>query len=652
MPFPAILLIIAALLPLVSCLVLLYLGRRLGTPLAGYVSIFLIALAFLCSGWATMRWVLGENYNGVQYGQGASALILVSASGIWQFGVVIDSLTVSLFLTLTLCAMLVHIFVTRSMRREARLIRFFTVLSLACFSVLGLLLCSSLLHQVLFLELSSLCSSMLVGFRFDRELTVRAAARMFIIDRVGDIALIFGIGILFACVQTLSWPQLWAALADAGHEGAVALAGGSIISQRALTVAGAAIFIGIAPRLVQFPFHIWANDVAEGVAPAAGIVLVVTQAAAGVFMLARLFPILTPSARLFIAIVGATTLVAASLIACAQGGIKQVLTWLGASQLGLMVLALGIGSWSGAIFHLVSYCFFQILLFLAAGAVIRAARGEIQLLRYGGLAGRMPATAIFSAVAILASCGIGAAGLGLSGYYSRLSILEDAAAFGTAASAGHRSGFYWLLFALPVFGTFLTAFALTRWWLLIFSGRSRDHRLHDHAREAPTLLWPMLILVVMAALAGKWLGVPDLINSAVGEVKQSVSQWAGLGRSNHLFDAARRGEEETTASELPAGASTAVVPTRDRGLASRWLAISLACGFLFAMLIYLRGPEFAAILVKRPPFRWLHVWLANRMFFDELYDAIFVTVTAGLAGLLAWTEDNMVRALARLLLRV
>jgi NADH-quinone oxidoreductase subunit L len=382
--------------------------------------------------------------------------------------------------------------------------------------------------------------------------------------------------------------------------------------------------------------------------------MTLTLGVAGCFLLERLFPILTPSARLLAAIIGTTTMTMAALIACVQPGIKQVLAWLSASQLGFIVLAIGVRSWVGAAFHLEVYCLFQLLLFLAAGAVIRAARGQTELAEYGGLVRRMPATAVASAVAILAACGAGAGEIGISGYYSRLLALKDAATFVQGATAVGRSRAYELLFILPLLGTLLTAFALTRWWMLIFAGRSRNRRLFNHAREAPTLLWSTVVLAILTALAGKWLGVAGVLVGSIAEAKSlAAAVHPGQPASSHLFDAAWIPEDDDDSPEAPTGPTFASsFHSQDWLMAGRWLALSLALGIAIGTAVYIRGPHVARRVSRVPPFNWLFTWLVHRMYFDELYDALFVTLTVGLADSVAWIDRNIVAPLARLLLRV
>lgn len=670
MPFPALLLILAVLLPLASCIVLAALGRRLGAPLAGYVAIFFIAASFLCSGWAMLRWIGGGTYHGQPYGKLTAPIDLTwpaipigtpaSPSGFEQdhpgwldLSVYLDSLTLALFVTITLAAMLVHLFAIRSLRRDPHFSRFFAALSLVCFATLAVVLSGGVLQMVVLLELVGFAASLLIAFRGAHDRASRAAARMFVVNRIGDVGLLLGAGILFRCVGNLSFPELWLMLGGAGGGGTALLPNGAAMPAAALTAAGVALFFGAAARCAQFPLHVWAPDVGDGVATAAATVFGFTLPVCGLYFIARLFPILTPSARLLIAIVGVTTLTMAALIATAQQDSKKTLAFLAASQLGLIVLGIGVGSWVGAMFHLIGGVFILVLLFLASGSVIRAARGETQLTQYGGLLARMPVTAIAAAVTILAVCGAGWRGKGLSGYFSRSLVLQHVAAFASLASAAHRSRAYWALFVLAVIATLVTGFALSRWWMLTFGGRPRDRRLYDHAREVPTLLWPLVILAIMTALAGKWLGIRDMLNSSVAESRQIVELQAEASPhyhsvASHVFDSIWPAEEGSDDDEGRSDASPMTQAALGQGTekVSRWIWTATAIGVLGGLLLYFRDDRLARRLAQIPPLSWLHAWLLHRMFFDEFYESLFVVPIAGAARLLVRIERSTIRSLA------
>lgn len=660
MPFPVLLLLIATALPLAASATLLPLGKRLGAPLAGYVAVFFAGLAFLFSGWAMMRWIAGGNYHGMPFGQGVAPYVAIwrwapvgaSGSGIsdpdygkaLDAGIYVDSLTVGSFVTVTLLTMLIQIFATRSMRRDPRFGRFFLLLSLASFATLATVLSAGLGQSVLLLELVGLCASFLVGFRMDRPAAVGGAVRMFMVNRVGDVGLLLGMGLMLGYAHDLMLPRLWAMLAGAGHGSGALLADGRMPAW-ALTAAGVALFLGAAARCGQFPLQVWAGDPAEGVAPAAAMVYAVTLCFAAIYFLARLFPLFTPSARLFIALAGATTLMMAALIAAVQTDVKKVLAWGALSQLGFMVLALGVGSWAGAMVHLVSCTFVIVLLFLCAGAVIRGGRGETNLLRYGGLMRRMPVTASAAAVGVLALCGAGSAGVGLSVYYSRNLILTHVAGFSWLATAAGRSKAYWALFAFPVLAVCVNAFCMTRWWMLVFAGKPRERRLHEHAREVPTLYWPVVVLAVMTALAGRWFGIRDMLESAAAEARQSpavltISTRRGLAAATPMFETAWASEEtvddDVRRDNQPmVSEATASAQLNGARLVNRWVWFASIIGIVAAMALYSRGHRLAHQFTRLPPLRWAHAWLSADMYFDELYEALIVIPVLALARLVA-----------------
>lgn len=668
MPFPALLLILAVLFPLGSCVALAGMGRRLGAPLAGYVAMFFIAASFLCSGWGMLRWIGGGNYRGQPYGNNVAPIDLTWPAipigtpavpngfeqdhpGWLDFSVYLDSLTVSLFVTITLASTLIHLFAIRSLRRDPQFARYFACLSLVCFATLALILSGGLLQMIIFLELVGFGSSLLLAFRGGDDPASRAAGKMFVVHRIGDVGLLLGTGVLFHYVGNLSFAELWLMLGGAGGGGGVVLPNGLALPTPALTAAGIALFLGAAARCAQFPLHVWAGDVGEGVATAGATVFGLAVSVSGLYVIARLFPILTPSARLLIAIVGVTTLTMSALVATAQPDAKKSLAFIAVSQLGLMVLGIGVGSWVGAMFHLVAGVFIQVLLFLAAGAVIRGARGETQLSQYGGLLARMPVTAIAAAVAVLAVCGVGWRGIGLSGYFSRSLVLRHAAAFASLAAAAHRSRAYWAFFAIPAFAMLVIGFAMVRWWMLTFGGAPRDRRLYEHAREVPTLLWPLVILAIMTALAGKWLGIRDMLESSIIESRQTVQLQAEASAhyhpaTAHAFDSVWPGgepaDEDDARTELAAPNSVMTQSALAEGAerVSRWVWPATAIGMLCGLLLYFRNDRLAGRLTRVPPFNWLHTWLLNRMFFDELYESLFVVPVLGIARLTAWIEWN------------
>jgi NADH:ubiquinone oxidoreductase subunit 5 (subunit L)/multisubunit Na+/H+ antiporter MnhA subunit len=310
----------------------------------------------------------------------------------------------------------------------------------------------------------------------------------------------------------------------------------------------------------------------------------------------------------------------------------------------------------GALFYLITYAFFQSLLFLCAGAVLRAVRGETDLARLGGLITQLPITGVLFAIGILAACGVGWGAVALSGHESQSLLLGDVGAFAALARGAGRSGAYGLLFAVPVGAVLLLSFALARCWMLLFWGEPRDRRLHEHAREVPTLFWPLILLAVMTVLAGRWLGVRDVLESAVSESRQAVraaadSSPAYQGKSIHGFEAIWPAEdslEDDLAAPDAATRSLAAARLKGRDLVNRWVWVAYTIGILGAVLVYLRGYWLPGLLLRLPPLRWWRAWVAAQMYFDDLYEALPVAVTMGTARLLAWFDRTAVNGLSAL----
>ena len=432
-----------------------------------------------------------------------------------------------MFATVTLVATLVHIFSIGYMRQDGRYPRFFAYLGLFCFAMLGLLLGGTLLHILVFWEGVGACSYLLIGFWYEKPQAANAAIKAFVVNRIADVGLLIGMGVLMWRVGNVTLTHLWVLLGHAGVGGSIALPDHTTFSAGWLTVAGVGLFCGAIGKSAQFPLHVWLADAMEGPTPVSALIHAATMVAAGVYLLGRVFPILTPDAKLFIAIVGGVTLVMGALIAVAQTDIKRVLAFSTMSQLGYMVLGLGVGSWVGSLFHLVTHAFFKALLFLGAGSVIQAAKHEQELPQFGWLMRKIPVTAVTFGVGVLAIAGVGFGGIGFSGYYSKDMILGHAGAFAAGALHGGHSRAYLLLFALPAVAAYLTPFYMTRCWTLAFWGRPRNLRLHAGAREAPVMWGPLIVLAVLAIISGRLLSVREMLEGAVQEDTAYCRQFDG-----------------------------------------------------------------------------------------------------------------------------
>jgi proton-translocating NADH-quinone oxidoreductase chain L len=598
-----------------------------------------------------------------------------------SIGWYVDGLTVLMFVVVTFIATCIHVYASGYMHdelhevtdhevtladghhlhRPGRFPRFFQALSLFCFSMLGIVIAGNLAMVFIFWELVGICSWFLIGFYYERSSASTAANKAFIVNRVGDFGMLIGLMALWGALGTLQFGELFEAVrpAAAGHaqqvpDGMVAFAasdeaagvvrrsGGDAAAAAAaveaetpgwreagfgrwlLFIAGIGIFCGCVGKSAQFPLFVWLPDAMEGPTPVSALVHSATMVAAGVYLAGRFYPFLSPEVLLVIAYVGAITLFVAATIALVATDIKRVLAYSTVSQLGYMMLAIGVGGWVAGLFHLVTHAFFKSLLFLCSGSVIHACHTN-DMRKMGGLLRVMPYTAWTMLVGCLAIAGAGIPFvIGLSGYYSKDAILAQALSF-TRSNPGH-----WILFAAVAGGAFLTAFYMFRLWFMTFTGRPRDPHVAAHAHESPrVMVAPLVVLAVLAVVAGWRLpggfGVEPLIEQA---------RPAGT-------DAALAGDFLFGALTVPAEHDSHA-PAIHR-IATLTAFSTAAAGVLLAAVLYfwvLIEPVAIAYA-----FRPLYRFLAGRWYFDELYDAMFVRPVRGIAALASATDRGFIDGL-------
>jgi NADH:ubiquinone oxidoreductase subunit 5 (subunit L)/multisubunit Na+/H+ antiporter MnhA subunit len=442
------------------------------------------------------------------------------------------------------------------LHRPGRYPRFFQSMSLFCFSMLGLVLAGNALMTFVFWELVGICSYFLIGFYVERRSASTAANKAFIVNRVGDFGMIIGLMALWGSLGTLSYggpnslfaqvrpgpshelivpdgmvraaardqvagiirsagPEAsreeqaaavanqvptWRAAMDAGEPGRAA--------RWLLIVAGLGIFCGCVGKSAQFPLHVWLPDAMEGPTPVSALVHSATMVAAGVFLVARFYPVFAPEVLLIIALTGTITLFLAATIAITATDIKRVLAYSTVSQLGYMMLALGVGGWLAGVLHLFTHAFFKSMLFMCSGSVIHAVHTN-EMPEMGGLRRKMPWTAYTMLIGCLAIAGAGlpftfsAAGeeiaLGLSGYYSKDAILEQALSF---RHANPLWGTFFFVTAAG--GAAITAFYMFRLWYLTFAGAPRNAHRYEHAHESPPVMYLPLVLLSVLAIGVAW----------------------------------------------------------------------------------------------------------------------------------------------------
>ena len=398
------------------------------------------------------------------------------------FGVTVDALSKTMLLVVTGVGLLVHVYSLGYMREDAGKARYFAGLSLFMFSMLGIVLADNFVMMFIFWELVGLSSYLLIGHWFERPQAADAAKKAFLVNRIGDFGFMLGILMVWALTGTLVFSDV---------QGAVAKLAGDPATGGYLIVATLLVFMGPMGKSAQVPLHVWLPDAMEGPTPVSALIHAATMVAAGVYLLVRVgfLVVAAPLAGDVIAWVGIITAVLAALMATQQDDIKRVLAYSTLSQLGYMICAVGLLAGGAAMFHLFTHAFFKALLFLGAGSVIHALHHEQDIWKMGGLRGRMPTTFLTFALGTAALTGFPF----FSGFFSKDAIL---------AAMQQRNG---LIFLLGVLTAFLTAFYMTRLFVVVFLNRPARENADavSHAHEPPGVMTlPLLILAVPSVVAG------------------------------------------------------------------------------------------------------------------------------------------------------
>lgn len=498
---------------------------------------------------------------------------------VFSIGYLIDPLSAMMLFVVTLVSLLIHIYSVGYMHGDPRYPRFFSYLSLFTAAMLALVLSNNLIHTYVSWELVGLCSYLLIGFWFEKPSAMRAAKKAFMVTRVGDVGLFFGIMLLFTHLHTVNFLEIFEKIKLSGGE----------IPAWILTVSALCIFMGAAGKSAQFPLHVWLPDAMEGPTPVSALIHAATMVAAGVFLVARMFTLFDAAGTPLVAVahIGALTALMAATIAVVTNDIKRVLAYSTISQLGYMMMALGVGGFAPGTFHLMTHAFFKALLFLGAGSVFHAAQ-TYDLWQMGGLRKHMRITTITFIIGSLALAGIPP----LAGFWSKDEILLEAYHF------AHEHG-YWVPFIFGVGGAFLTAFYMTRLCCLAFLGDFRGGAASEHGHgkvhlgESPlSMTVPLVVLSVFSIVAGLP-GSPLMSHGFQTFIHKSLPH----------------------ASHKPVESSIMIM----------MLSIGVALlGIITGGLIYGRKNFSALNLKKSAPFSWLYHLLKNKYYMDEILYFIFV----------------------------
>ena len=389
-------------------------------------------------------------------------------------GALLNPLTSVMLMVVTTVSFLVQVYSVGYMRGDKGFARFFAFISLFSFSMLGLVISDNFVQLYIFWELVGLCSYLLISFWYEKPEAAAAGKKAFVVTRFGDFGFLVGIILLSYYSGTFNF------------NGARAFVEAGSLGQGLTTVIVLLLFCGAVGKSGQFPLHVWLPDAMEGPTPVSALIHAATMVAAGVFMVARLFPIFSssPDAMLVIACLGGFTAFFSASIALVQDDIKRVLAYSTLSQLGYMMLALGLGGYGAGMFHLTTHAAFKALLFLCAGSVIHACHTN-NVWEMGGLGGKMPVTAVTFLVGMLALSGI----FPFSGFFSKDEILL------VALNSGHT-----VLFAAALATAFMTAFYMSRIFFITFTGESTQG---GHPHESPAVMTvPLIVLAALSVVAG------------------------------------------------------------------------------------------------------------------------------------------------------
>ncbi len=521
---------------------------------------------------------------------------VISGSLHVSVGMMIDSLTALMMLTVTIVSACVHVYTIGYMHGDPGYTRFFAYISGFTFAMLVLVMGNNFLMLFFGWEAVGLVSYLLIGFWFKRESANYAALKAFIVNRVGDFGFAIGILAVWYYFGSLDYREVFAAAPQVAASGASLDWLGFQIS--AITFTCVALFIGAIGKSGQVPLHVWLPDSMEGPTPISALIHAATMVTAGVFMVARLSPIfeLSETALAVVTVVGAITAWMCATIGLVQNDIKRVIAYSTCSQLGYMFVACGVSAYSVGIFHLMTHAYFKALLFLAAGSVIHAMMAEQDIRIMGQLRKYMPITYGTMLIAALALSGIPP----FAGFWSKDMIIEAAHAAEHLGWAGHLA--YWAVLS----GVALTAFYTFRMFFLVFHNSDRvPEKIKGHLHESPKVITgPLLVLAIGAAGAGWW--GAEVLHLTDGTLQANFLKDAIMVLPEH--NSLLRAAEEAHHGALGFLMSLPF-----------WFAL-FGIGLAFAM--YFKATPYPKLLGER--FRPIYTFLLNKWYWDELYVAVFL----------------------------
>jgi NADH-quinone oxidoreductase subunit L len=484
------------LLPLFSFLLLAFFGKSMLKNAGGVIGVISLGSSAALSLYAAYNYFFVEGLVNGAYPTLTPfkyTWLTFSENLSIDMGIMLDSLSVMMLVVVTFVSLMVHIFSLGYMKGEERYSMYFSYLSLFTFSMLGLVLSSNIFQIYMFWELVGVSSFLLIGYYFTKPSAVAASKKAFIVTRFADLGFLIGIMVLGFGANSLDFGTIISRLSGTNSVEVVGISSVSFLGISALSWGLTLVFIGGAGKSAMFPLHIWLPDAMEGPTPVSALIHAATMVVAGVFLVARLFPVFSnvPAALELVTWIGAISAVFAAIIACTQTDIKRVLAYSTMSQIGFMMFALGISGYGtegtgyiGSLFHLFTHAFFKSLLFLGAGAVIHMVHSN-DMKDMGGLKKLMPITHITFLIACLAISGVPP----FSGFFSKEEIL---------LAAYHSNK---IVYGVALVTSGITAFYMFRLYFSIFHNKE-SHVHNDHGEGTWSMKLPLIILALLTIVTG------------------------------------------------------------------------------------------------------------------------------------------------------
>ena len=496
-------------------------------------------------------------------------------SGTFQadFALQLDPLSSIMTLVVTGVGFLIHVYSVGYMGHDKGYKRYFTYLNLFTFAMLILVMGANLVLMFVGWEGVGLCSYLLIGFWFEKHSAANAGKKAFIVNRIGDAAFILGIFFLFLIVGSGDFRAITGAIE------------GGAITQGMATLIALLLFAGATGKSAQIPLYVWLPDAMEGPTPVSALIHAATMVTAGVYMVSRMNLLFTLSgvAGHVVGIVGALTAIFAATMALTQNDIKRVLAYSTISQIGYMFIGCGVGAYAAGMFHLYTHAFFKSLLFLAAGSVMHALSGELDMRKMGGLRKYLPFTYPTFLIGAIAIAGVPF----LSGFFSKDAILTHAFAQGQ-----------YFIWALGLMSAVLTAFYMFRLVFLTFFGPERlDAHAKEHLHESPRVMTVPLVVLAFFSVTAGYVGLPVVFGEKANLFSRFLGPVIHPGHEAHL------------------------------SISAEWLLILISvavalCGIYIAYVFYLKSPRTPHRIVARFPA--IYKLLYNKYYVDEVYNTAFV----------------------------